>query len=196
MSAPDTLVPGALTPGRHGAADGEPVRIGRRGCDLVQLVARRDGAVALAAALRAEYGLELPPPGRAASAGERRALWLQPQGWLIQAPPGPDGALAEALVRAGGDAATVVEQSHGRAVFTLEGAQARAVLARLCRLDLHPRVFGVGRVAATPLGGLGALLHQTGEAPAYELIVAASYARAFGHVLATAAAPVGFEVEG
>jgi sarcosine oxidase gamma subunit len=55
-------------------------------------------------------------------------------------------------------------------------------------------MFGPGQVAATPLGGLAALLHQTGEAPEYELIVAASYARAFGLMLATAAAPLGYEV--
>jgi sarcosine oxidase subunit gamma len=188
------FVPEPLEPGRYGAADGEPVRISRVACTLVQVVARRDGAAALAEALHTTFGLSLPPPGHAATAGALRALWMQPQGWLIQAPADADAGLPEGLARACAGVASVVEQSDGRAVFILAGAQARAVLARLCRLDLHPRVFAVGQVAATPLGGLAALLHQTGAAPAYEMIVAASYARAFGRMLASAAAPLGYEV--
>lgn len=188
------FVPDKLEPGRYGAADGEPVRIGRLAFTLVQLLARRDGAAALADALRTTFSLSLPPPGRAAVAGALRALWMQPQGWLIQTPADADAGLPEALARACVGVASVMDQSQGRAVFTLAGAQARAVLARLCRLDLHPRVFEVGQVAATPLGGLAALLHQTGAAPEYELIVATSYARAFGRMLATAAAPLGYEV--
>ena len=188
------FVPDPLEPGRYGAADGAPVRIGRVACTLVQVTARRHGAAALAEALCSTFGLTLPPPGRAAGAGPLRALWMQPQGWLIQAPADADAGLPDALARTCAGLAAVVEQSDGRAVFTLAGGQARGVLARLCRLDLHPRVFAAGQVAATPLGGLAALLHQTGPAPDYELIVAASYARAFGRMLATAAAPLGYEV--
>lgn len=188
------FVPEPLEPGRYGAADGEPVRIGRVACTLVQVMARRDNAAALAEALQTVFSLTLPPPGRAASAGALRALWMQPQGWLIQAPADADAGLLEGLARACVGMASVVDQSDGRAVFSLAGGQARGVLARLCRLDLHPRVFAVGQVAATPLGGLAALLHQTGAGPEYQLIVAASYARAFGRMLATAAAPLGYEV--
>lgn len=188
------FVPEPLRPGRYGALAGEPVRIGRRSPVLVQLLARRDGAAALAEALHAAFALDLPPPGRSAAAGGLQALATEPRGWLIAAPAEPDRDLPRLLAEACGGAASVIDQSHGRAVFTLAGVEARAALARLCRLDLHPRVFGVGQVRATPLGGLAAVLHQTDDEPAYELIVAASYARAFGRMLARAATPLGYEV--
>ena len=52
--------------------------------DLARLTLRGD-----AAALRAAYDIALPAePCRAASAGDRTALWLGPDEWLLLAPPG------------------------------------------------------------------------------------------------------------
>lgn len=187
------FVPEPLEPGRYGAAEGEPVRIGRKDCALVQIMARRGGAEVLAEALRAGLALALPPPGRSGGTGEILALPIQPDGWLIQGPRDSDSDLAATLTQICGASASVIDQSDGRAVFTLAGAQARAVLARLCRLDLHPSVFQTGQVAVTPLGGLSAVLHQAGVVD-YQMIVASSYGRAFGRMLARAAAPVGYEV--
>jgi len=191
---PHPWLAGALVPGRFGAAAGEPVRLGTRACELVQVLARRDGDAALQAAIRAAGGPDLPPPGHAAQGERMAALWTQPRGWLIQA--GPDAGLARRLADACGPAAAVVEQTHGRCVFTLEGAHARAVLARLCRVDLHPRAFGPGRVAVTPLSEIAAVIHQTGAAPGFDIIVASSYARAVAGMLAAAAAPIGYQVGG
>jgi sarcosine oxidase subunit gamma len=44
-----------------------------------------------------------------------------------------------------------VDVSASRAVIELAGAQARAVLAKGCGLDLHPRSFTAGRCAQTVL---------------------------------------------
>lgn len=183
--------PCGLQPGRHGAAGGEAVRIGRRGCDLVQVLARRGRDADLARFINESMGLSLPPMGHAAGVAGIAALAIQPQGWLFQASP---GGLAARLVGICGATAAVVDQSHGRCVFTLAGAQSRAVLARLCRIDLHPRAFGPGQVAATLLAGLSGVLHQVDDGPGYELIVASSYARAFAELLCEAAGQFGYEV--
>lgn len=147
----------------------------------------------MAAAVRAQFGLDLPRPGQASASGELAALWLQPECWMFMG-PGGDGSLALALKTACGAAAAVVDQTHGRAVLSLSGAAARDVLARLCRIDLHPRAFGPGRVAATAIAELACLLHQREDTPGFDVILPASYAGWFLEALTHAAAAVGYEV--
>ena len=196
MSAPDASgsLASVLVPGRHGAAGDDPVRIARRRCDLVQLAARNGRADDLAAAMRAAYQLELPPPGHAATAGDIAALWLQPNAWMLMAPPAAEGALARALKAACGDAGSVVDQTHGRIALTLAGRNARRVLQLLCRLDLHPRAFGPGRVATTPMAEITCLLYQRDEIPTFDLILFSSFATHFAGALTHAAAGVGYEI--
>jgi heterotetrameric sarcosine oxidase gamma subunit len=158
--------------------------------ELVQVMARRGAS--LAVVTRNSLGLELPAPGHAATAGDLTALWLQPDAWLVTAPAAGEGAL---LRRAAplATAAALIDQSHGRATFGIAGAAARAVLAKGCRIDLHPRAFGPGRVAATVVAHLNALLHQT-AADAFELTVASTLAVHAFEWLQAAAAEYGYEV--
>ena len=183
-----------LVPGRHGAVGDAPVRIGVRRCALVQLSARRNRADDLASVMRQKLGIELPHPSRSASAGEICALWLQPQAWMLAAPSTAEGEFARALKAACGDAGSIVDQTHGRTVLTLSGAHARQVLGKLCRVDLHPRVFGPGRVATTRMAEITCTVHQTDEAPSYELIVLSTFAAHFATALTHAAAGVGYAV--
>jgi sarcosine oxidase subunit gamma len=67
------------------------------------------------------------------------------------------------------------------------------VLAKGCRIDLHPRVFGPGRVAATMVAHVHALLHQTAT-DAFELTVASTLAAHAFDWLQSAAAEYGYEV--
>jgi heterotetrameric sarcosine oxidase gamma subunit len=189
VSAPDALVPG-----RHGAAGDDPVRIARRRCDLVQLAARRGREADVAAAMRSAYGLELPRHGHAETANDVAALWVQPNAWMLVAPPAAEGALARAVKAACGDAGSVVDQTHGRVVFSLAGRHARFVLQKICRLDLHPRAFGSGRAATTPMAEITCLLHQRDDVPSFDLIVFATFAAHFAAALTHAAAGVGYEV--
>lgn len=196
MSAPDASgsLESVLVPGRHGAAGDDPVRIGVRRCDLVQLAARRGRAGDLAKAVRGALHLELPEPGYASNGGDRFALWLQPHAWMLMAPPGEEGEFARMVKAACGDAGSVVDQMHGRSVLTLSGRRARRVLAKICRLDLHPRVFTPGRVATTRMAEVSCTLHQRDEVPSYELIVFSTYATHFAAALTHAAAEVGYAV--
>ena len=196
MSAPEPACPfgDALPAGRYGVPVDAPVRLAARRHALVQLAARRGQADALGRAMRAAFGLELPPPGRAAVAGELTALWLQPATCLLMAPPGEPGDLGRAVKRACEEAGSVVDQTQGRAVLHLAGGAAREVLGRICRIDLHPRAFGAGCVAATALAELHGLLYQRDDGPSFELLVPASYAGWFAAAVRRAAESVGYEI--
>jgi sarcosine oxidase subunit gamma len=181
-------------PGRYGATGDAPVRITEQARTLVQVFARKRRVAELAAALRATYGLDLPSPGHATASGEISALWIQPDGWLLTTPRGVEGALAAAIKSACGEAGSVVDQTHGLAVLRLSGASAPLVLVRLCRIDLHPRVFGRGRVAVTPVAELPCVLHQLDALPSYDLIFPATYAGFFVGSLTHAAVSIGYDI--
>lgn len=196
MSAPEPADPfaGALRPGQFGVATGQPVRIAARRCDLVQLTARRGRADALAASVADSLHVQLPAPGRSGGAGQLTALWMQPDGWMLMAPRGQEGELARRVGQACGGAGSVVDQTHGRSVLSLSGVRAADVLARLCRIDLHPRRFGPGSVAATSVAELPCLLFRRDDTPCFDLILPASYADWFLGALTHAAAGLGYEV--
>ncbi len=105
---------------------------------------------AVARALAAD-GLGWPEPGRAVLAPAGRCLWA-----------GRGVAFVTGLVPRGlEDLAAVTDQSDGWAVLRLEGAQAAAVLARLCPLDLRAGAFAPGHVARAPLGQMTAIVHRS-----------------------------------
>lgn len=196
MSAPEPACPFgvALPAGRYGAPTDAPMRITARRYSLVQLSLRRGQSDTLAGIMRTVFGLDLPPPGRAAAAGELTALWMQPSARLLMAPPDKPGALARSVKDACGDIGSVVDQTQGRAVLRLFGARGRDVLARICRLDLHPRAFRPGCVAVTPIAELACLLYQRDDAPSFELIVPASCAGWFAQAVRRAAMSIGYEI--
>lgn len=185
---------GLLTPGHHGAPGQAPVRLSAPMADIVQLAARRDGAATTTAAIAAAFGLTLPPAGHAAASGDISALWIQPDAWLMVAPSAGEGALAARIKAATGQAAAVVDQSHGRCLLAIEGAQAATVLSRLCRVDLHPRAFAPGQVAVTPLADLSCVLQRMAP-DRFVLILPATYIGSAVALLQQAAAPVGYIVD-
>jgi sarcosine oxidase subunit gamma len=106
-----------------------------------------------------------------------------------------DGALDRGLRELLGDRAGVVDQSHGRAVLRLAGPRARDVLAKGCRLDLHPRVFTPGMCAQTVIAQIGVLLHQSDEIPTYDLYVFSGHALDFLEWLTSGAGEFGYRID-
>ncbi len=196
VSAVDPLHPlaGIAAPGRHGAPGSAPLRIELPRREIVQIAVRRGHMAVTAAAMRTGFSLELPDPGRAATGPHATALWLQPSAWMVTAPWRAEGALASELQNVIGGYAAVVDQSHGRVTIAIEGTQARAVLAKGCRLDLHPRAFGPGRVAGTLIAQITCLIHQTDAAPRFELTMFSTLARPFFHWLSESAAEYGYDI--
>lgn len=188
MSASDPLAPG-----RHGAPGPDPVRIAVQPRGVVQLAARKGRAADLSARMQDALGIVLPVAGTAGYGSEMAALWVQPEAWMLLAPHGIEGACARRIKEAAGDAGSVVDQTHGRSVFTLSGTRAAWVLNKLCRIDLHPSTFAAGSVASTPVGGLPCVVHQS-DAATYELVVFTTFLRSFAEMLTHAADETGYVI--
>lgn len=197
MSAPEPASPlsNAWRAGRHGAAGGDAVAISARQTALVQVTARRGACDAVRAALAAKLSLDPPGPGGSAASGDLVALAIAPETWLVMAARGCSVDLFRMLGSATGTAASLVDQSMGRVVFRLAGAKARDVLAKGCRLDLHPRVFWPGRVAVTPIAHVAVTLRQVDAVPTFDLIVPASTAETFLEWLLNASVEFGADLE-
>ncbi len=122
--------------------------------DMARLSLRGD-----AAALGAAFGIALPvQPCRAASAGDRTALWLGPDEWLLLAPL---GTLDPAVPVEG---AAVVDIGHRQVGLVLDGSGAADALAAGCPLDLHPSAFPPGMCTRTVFGKAEIVLWRQSEA--------------------------------
>ncbi len=194
MSAPDRRSRFPASQARKGGrVDDAPLAIVERPATLVQVTARKGRQAELAAAIGKALALELPEAGRVASAADKAAIWLQPGCWLIEASAGQRGELPASLAQVLTGIAAVVDQSHGRCVIEISGTEARAVLARLCRLDLHERAFAPGHSAATLVGHVSCLIHRIdGETPSFRLLVGSTFAEWLLDELTAAAASYGW----
>jgi heterotetrameric sarcosine oxidase gamma subunit len=193
VSAPEPLSPFGPTgaPGRHGVASAAPVTLTPRRVDIVQVTGADEAA---ARVVRSAAGLALPPPRRAEIAGDALAVWVQPSSWLVIRPRGEEGALARMLAAGAGDGVAIVDQSHGKALLRLAGPRARDVLAKGCRVDLHPRAFASGSAATTTVDHVTINLVQVDAAPTYDIVVPATFAENFLEWLIASAAEFGCEV--
>ena len=142
---------------------------------LVQLMARKGNEDSLAAAVKSALALELPPPGKWTAGAGVQAIGIEPRAWLLEAEPGD--AFPARVSETAANLGAAVDQSSGRSVIRLAGADARQVLATVCRLDLHPRAFGPGSSAATRVAHVGCVIRLIDDAPSFDLIVGSTYAR-------------------
>lgn len=181
-------------PGRHGAAGPDVLAISERRLAFVQLTARKGQVEAMTAALAGVTGLDLPQPGHTSSARDLMAVWTQPNSWLLAQPLRPGPNLPRVLDAACGTSASIVDLNGGKVVLRLAGGRVRDVLAKGCRVDLHPRAFGPGRCAMTVIGHVKTVVAQIDDAPTFELIVGASFAVSFLDWLERAAEEWGYEL--
>ena len=143
------------------------------------LVLRGDAARSgFRSAVSAALGIEpVVEPLTAARKRDVSMLWLGPDEWLVVTPDRRIERIRHALRDAlDGQHAAVTDVSHSRTILALSGPDARAVLAKGCPLDFHPRVFGPGRCAQSRLAKCQVLIHRTSAAPAFEIYVHRSFA--------------------
>ena len=121
------------------------------------------GAADVRAAAGAALGLGVPADTcRAVAAGERAALALGPDEWLLIAPEAQASSMADALGRALKDLPhSLVDVSHRQTAFTLSGSQASVLLSAGCPLDLDPGAFPVGMCTRTVLAKTEIVLWRT-----------------------------------
>jgi len=132
---------------------------------------------AFVAAVKTATGTDLPIVANTVlAADDMRILWLGPNEWWVVAPDAKRVELIERLRQSfAGQHTAVCDVSESRTVITMTGPAARDVLARGISLDLHPRAFGPGQCAQTGMGRTNVLLHQTDNAPTYEIYVLKSF---------------------
>ena len=126
----------------------------------------------------ATLGGSLPrtPNTVATTVNGKSLLWLGPDEWLLTGPAEEGAALEEALRdRLDGRHHALTDVSAMYATLALSGPLAREVLMKGCRLDLHPRAFAPGACVQTALARANVILHQTDDAPSYEITVRNSF---------------------
>ena len=156
---------------------------------MTLLTLRGDGAMFHAAVERV-LGVALPTAsGERAVAGERVAIWMGPDEWLIQSTQDMAADLERGFREAlGSQHYAVVDVSSGYTVIDIEGANVRAVLASGCPLDLHPLAFVEGQCAQTHFFKAGITLCRNGD-NRFQVIVRRSFAEYGCLMLLDAAQP-------
>jgi heterotetrameric sarcosine oxidase gamma subunit len=194
--ATDSAVADLVRPHRLGPEGRAGLRLFERaGIAIWQVAAWRATDVpAVRSALRKSLRVTLPEhPNGAANTGEATAIWIAPRRlWLVAA--AQDAAGLADLPDLLADRAAVTDLSDARVVLRLSGLEARSALAKLCRIDLHPKAFGSGRTAQTPLGQVPVLVHCVDEAPTFDLYLPRSLAQSATEMLIDTAAEFGLEV--
>ncbi len=127
-----------------------------------RLIFRGEGAAV--EAVGAAFGVMLPArPCRAAGGGERQALWLGPDEWMLIGPEQDVAALVARLADAlGSEPHSLVDVSHRNAALILEGTRAVALLNAGCPLNLDLAAFPVGACARTIFGKAEIVLWRIG----------------------------------
>ena len=183
-------------PGNYGTVgpDGPGVRLReRRNLALVAFMASSGDGDTLGKAAKSGLGLDLPPPNRMSLGDELSLLFAGQNRWYALAERSDGPVLCKRLADALGTKATLADQSHGQTVLELSGPDARAVLAKGVPIDLDPKVFAVGDVAATSMNHVHILLWRTGL-DSYEIMVMRGFARDLWDFLTTMAGEFGYQI--
>jgi methylglutamate dehydrogenase subunit D len=193
---PVSALHGVALPGRHGARSGPA---GVTACEVAGLpqaiVFGRQGRTPdLIAAARAAFGVELPLTPRRVVGAEVAFAWSGPGQWLATSHSIPGARIESVLENALRASASVVDQSHGRAVLRVSGPRVRDALAKGVAIDLDPSRFGVGSTAVTVVAHVGVHLWQIDATPTFELSVPRSLAESFWHWLEVSSAEYGLDV--
>ena len=103
--------------------------------------------------IKSVTGCTFPPAAnKFTTAGERHAVWLGPDEFMIICEAGKDEELASAIHTSFGSLhAAVTNITDALAAFHLKGAAVRQVLAKGCALDLHQNSFKPDDAAQTLL---------------------------------------------
>ncbi|MFY0614329.1 MAG: hypothetical protein JXQ99_22565 [Hyphomicrobiaceae bacterium] len=153
---------------------------------IASMATPNGGEAALAAALQAAYGIDIPPVGRAAISAKDSATFLRhaPDQMFVLFMPPASGKPTDPMAATLGDTAYLTDQSDSWAALRIEGPLSRAALERICPLDLAPGNFPPGTVARTVMEHLGIImLCEAGDK--YLLLSARSSADNFLHAVET-----------
>ena len=129
----------------------------------------------VSARFQAAFGVPLPGPNRAAAGESLRAIWREPDAWMIRAPLATRDTLVSSLEAVVGADGAVTDISGAAARCRLTGADWRILLTHGGVFDAEDPAFAPGCVAGTVVEHMAVrfdVISQT-EVDAY---VAPSYA--------------------
>jgi sarcosine oxidase subunit gamma len=86
---------------------------------------------------------------RSARSGDRAALWLGPDEWLLIAAQDDAGIIPGQLALALGDTCALIDVGHRSVAITVQGPQAAALINHGCPLDLSSAAFPAGACTRT-----------------------------------------------
>jgi sarcosine oxidase subunit gamma len=117
-------------------------------------------------ALGVTFGVALPRLACSSSeAGERAALWLGPDEWLLLAPEGEASAIEAGFAGLPENVPhSLVDIGHRQLALEISGPKAARVLHNGCPLDLDLEAFPVGMCTRTVLGKAEIVLWRRAEA--------------------------------
>jgi heterotetrameric sarcosine oxidase gamma subunit len=127
--------------------------------------------------------------------GARNWHWYGPGSWLVCASELETGELAVELETPLGGVASVVELSHARSILSLSGPQVLSALAKLCSLDLHPKIFVVGSCANTTMHHMAVHIARVPGRDDFELHVMRGFAVSLCEALVSASTEYGYRFE-
>ncbi|MEZ2332016.1 sarcosine oxidase subunit gamma [Mesorhizobium sp. RCC_202] len=187
----------ALVAGPHGARGDAGVSLTEiRNFDLVQVMARRGKAGDMVQAAQARFAVVAPGTPKAVGTIDATLIWSGPDQFFVLSKGGKHSMEALAPVFAG--SASLSDQSHARVLVSVSGDKARAMLAKVSSIDLHPDVFGVGAAAATSMDHTSVTLwrgkDQADGQAMFNLLVFATFAESLWHTVLDSAAEYGVTI--
>lgn len=123
----------------------------RDGRGIARIEARRGQTAEVVELLRATLGVAPPSGPQCVSGGDVSIAGVGPNTW-IAVHENAGNSFAQSLQRPMAHCASVADLSDAYVVFRLAGSEARATLARLVPIDVHPRAFQAGDMAQTLCG--------------------------------------------
>lgn len=171
----------------------ESLRVGEAPIASLVHVGLYPGARARAAAqLATVLGGNLPESTvQAGTARDHLLLRVAPdQYWILGDAPELEGVLRAAVSPTD---ASVTSLDGARTRLIIEGPSARALLAGLVAVDLHPDVFPIRGFAQTGIHHVGGLLLRVSE-ERYDFFALRTFAASTWEVLLDAARPFGYEI--
>jgi sarcosine oxidase, subunit gamma len=148
----------------------------------------------LAKAVKVITGCTFPPKAnRFQSAGDRHVVWLGPDEYLLLCEAGKEQELQDSLNNSiSSPHFAITDVSDSLCAVSLRGPAVRAVLAKGCGLDLHPKKFAAGQSAQSLLA-LSAMTLMAVADDAFILICRTSFAPYVQSWLADAALEYGYQ---
>lgn len=171
----------------------------RDGLGLATVLERRGRRAALVERVRERFGIELPRTPNRLVCGRIAFVSTGPGAWLATC-EGAGNGFALSLREGLDDLASISDQSDGYAVLRVAGQFVRDALCKLVPIDLHPRVFGVGDVAATVAAHIPTILwrlqNDANGSAVFEIACYRSFSKSFRLALSASAAEFGLFMSG